>query len=116
MRLVVLLVAHGNGGIYHYYHCQRKYGCNNSYPAKIANEQFEKYLASFEVSDEVLSLFYKTLEDVFKTNDTERLSQKQQLEGEIRSIEAAIKRLDDKMISDELPIERYNRLIEPMEQ
>ena len=30
----------GNGGIYHYYHCQRKYGCKNSFRA----ERLQTYL------------------------------------------------------------------------
>jgi site-specific DNA recombinase len=90
----------GNGGIYHYYHCQRKYGCNNSFSAKQANNDFESYLKSFEVSEEVLRLYSVILEDVFKTNDKERESEKIKLESEIANIDKRLNSLNDKFLDD----------------
>lgn len=63
----------GNGGLYAYYHCQRKYGCTNTYPSTKVESAFNEQLASYKVSEEVLSLYTQVLEDVFKTNDKERM-------------------------------------------
>jgi len=106
----------GNGGYYHYYHCQRKYGCKNAYSALEVNRSFERYLEQFKFNEEVLELYYHILHDTFKTNDVEREKEKQQLEKEITHTEIKIKNLDDMLATGTLPIERYNRLVSALEE
>lgn len=115
-RLMTGSASTGNGGQYHYYHCQRKYGCSNSYPANVVNEAFIEYLKSFQVSDEVLSLYHEMLEDVFLTNDSQRKIQINNVKQEINRVQKSMESLDEKMTNGELPVERYNRLIDPLEQ
>jgi DNA invertase Pin-like site-specific DNA recombinase len=89
----------GNGGVYHYYHCQRKYGCKNSISAKKANEAFLEYLEQLQPKHEMLELYKRILEDVFKDGGKDREIEKVKLANEIKTIEerintAAIKNLD----------------------
>lgn len=105
-----------NGSLYHYYHCQRKYGCRNSFRAKVANDSFESFLSSFQVSKEVLSLYSFILEDVFQTSDRDREQDKRSVLSEIENLEEKISNLDDKMLKNELSTERYNRLVETLEE
>ncbi|HMU46528.1 MAG TPA: recombinase family protein [Chitinophagaceae bacterium] len=104
-----------NGNYYHYYHCQRKYGCKNSIPADEANTAFEKYINKFQVSHEVLTLYYSILEDKFKTDDTDREQEKKQVANVLKGINDTIKGLDEKFLNGELPSERYNRLTDALE-
>lgn len=89
----------GNGGIYHYYHCQRKYGCKNSISAKKANDAFYQYLGKLQPTPEMLMLYKKILEDIFKEGELDREQEKIKLASEIKTIDerintAALKNLD----------------------
>ncbi len=89
----------GNGGIYHYYHCQRKYGCKNAIPAKTANEVFENYLSGFQARPQTVVLFEAILKDTFKTSGIDRELEKSRIKSEIKQLDerlekAAIKNLD----------------------
>lgn len=88
------------GRVYHYYHCQRKYGCHNNVPASEVNEGFERYLSSFEVCNEVLTLYYHVLEDVFNSDDKDREQEKAKLESEINNIDKRLESVRMKFIDD----------------
>lgn len=90
----------GSGGLYHYYHCQRKYGCKTNIKAEEANENFNRYLSSFEVSEEVLNLYYYVLEDVFKSDDEVREQEKTKLKAEIENITKRLESVQMKFIDD----------------
>lgn len=49
-KLMTGSTSKGNGGLYSYYHCQRKYGCKTSFKADYANQLFEEQLGAY--SDE----------------------------------------------------------------
>ena len=100
---------------YHYYHCQRLYGCKNSIPADEANAAFEKYINRFQVCHEVLTLYYSVLKDKFKTNDTDRAQERKQVANSLQVVSDTIKGLDEKFLKGELPSERYNRLTDALE-
>ena len=114
-KLMTGSASEGNGGTYHYYHCQRKYGCNKSYSAQLANKKFEEFLTSFKVDEPVLELYKYILEDTFKTNDIERVKEKGILERDISNIDDQIKRLDERIANEEMPIDRYNRIVTALE-
>ncbi len=99
----------GNGGIYHYYHCQRKYGCKNSFKAGFANSSFQEYLANFEPSSEVLELYSHILKDVFKSNEIDRNSEIRKADGELASIENKIQILVSKNIDGVIDDDTYRK-------
>ena len=91
--------SRGNGGVYHYYHCQRKYGCNNAFSSKKANAAFKIYLSSFQPKPKMFELYHAFLETEFKAGGNNRESEKRKLKNDITLIDdrirkAAVKNLD----------------------
>ena len=89
----------GNGGVYHYYHCQRKYGCKNNFSAKKANLAFMNYLKRWQPKPEMVELYQAFLEDEFKTGGNDRENEKKKLKSDIALMQeriklAALKNLD----------------------
>jgi DNA invertase Pin-like site-specific DNA recombinase len=80
----------GNGGVYHYYHCQRAYGCKNSIPARFANRKFYEYLGSFQPQTEMAELYLVHLEEQFKNGGAGRESEKIRLKNEINRLEQSL--------------------------
>lgn len=60
-------------------------------------------------------MYAQVLEDVFKTNDKQRDAERQRLQKDVANIKVKIKDLDERLMNDSLPIERYNRLVQTME-
>ena len=114
-RVMTGSASRGRSNLYHYYHCQRVYGCKGSFRATVANTAFESFLSTYQVNEQVLSLYHFILEDVFKSNDVERDKEKRLVEAELDNIIKKIESLDEKMLTNELNIERYNRLVEVLE-
>ncbi|MDP1844068.1 MAG: recombinase family protein [Sediminibacterium sp.] len=114
-KLMTGSTSKGNGGLYSYYHCQRKYGCKTSFKADYANQLFEEQLGKLQVKKEVLELYNLILEDVFKVGDIDREKERSNIEAQIKNIERQMENLDDKMLSGSLPLERYNRLYDTLE-
>lgn len=106
----------GNGGYYHYYHCQRKYGCKTAFKASVANSEFEGYLQQFQANNEAITLYSAILEDVFNVGDVEREQKRAFLEKGIENVKKQIAELDEKLMTDSLPLERYNRISEGLEE
>jgi site-specific DNA recombinase len=76
-----------NKSIIHYYHCQRKYGCKNSFNAESANQHFYDFLKQFEFEPEVIELYHSILEDVFNANSTVRETEKVRLAKTINQLQ-----------------------------
>ena len=98
--------SRGNGGVYHYYHCQRRYGCKNTIPAKQANEAFVNYLIEWIPSSEMIEAYRYMLKNTFKEGFIDREKEKIHLANEIAKIDeriqkATIKNLDG-VLNDEL--------------
>ena len=77
----------GNGGNYHYYHCQRKFGCKNSISAKVANDIFLEFLEEFQPRKEILALYQALLEKYFKDNFNDIDTEKKMLARQIEEID-----------------------------
>jgi site-specific DNA recombinase len=105
----------GNGGVYHYYRCQRKYGCKTNIRAQEANDKLVEYLDSFEVSEEIVGLYTHVLRDVFHSNESEKEAQKKSIECEIEKVKKQAESLDEKFLDDLIPSADYNRLKSTLE-
>jgi site-specific DNA recombinase len=114
-RIMTGSASKGNGGLYHYYHCQRKYGCNNSYKANDANTNFINYLNSFEISDEVANLYVNILEDVFAKQDDNKQSERHNIEQAIKNIDNQIDSLENKFLDELISAEQFNHLTQKLE-
>ena len=100
----------GNGGIYHYYHCQRVYGCKNSIPSQIANLKFTEYLSTFKPEAEEVELYRALLESEFNNNGVERESEKVRLKNEINRLEGCLQTAAMKNIQGVLDDDRYCKI------
>ena len=92
----------GNGGIYHYYHCQRAYGCKNSISAQLANKIFNQFIGSFQPQTEEVELYLHMLEEEFRNGGADRETEKIKLRNEINRLEE---------ILDNAAIQNANRIL-----
>ena len=94
-----------NKNIYHYYHCQRKYGCKHTQSANYLNDKFIKLLQNLEPKPSVLNLYERILEEEFnatiETREEDRKRLEKQIEETNRRIELVDKGWMDEVISDE---------------
>ncbi len=107
--------SRGNGGIYHYYHCQRKKGCKNTYKADVANQQFVEFIKSFEPDQSVLELYHLILQDVFDNNSSKNEEIKDELAKQINSINIKIDKAVDKNLDGVWDDDTFKRTKELLE-
>ena len=100
--------SRGNGGVYHYYHCQN--GCTARAKAAEANIAFVDYLKTFKVNPPVLQLYEAVMEDIFKSKEGDREQQLQQLERTIEKVNQKLLKIDEKYLEGELEKDSYQRL------
>ena len=93
------------GTRHYYYHCQK--GCKERFRADEANNQFFNYIKSFKIQDEVLSLYYHIIEDVFNQDDAERISEMRSLKSKIKKLEEMQNNVEDKYFEGQIDTETY---------
>ena len=97
-----------NGDKHFYYHCQK--GCKERFRADYANNSFEDYLTSFEISEEVLGLYKEILKEVFDEDDADRLKEIKQIDEKTKQINNKINSLQDKFLDNQICQEDYNSM------
>jgi site-specific DNA recombinase len=107
--------SRGNGGIYHYYHCQRIYGCKNQIKAELANNVFLEHIKNIQPDPEVLELYHLILQDVFDRNSSKNEDEKKALQIEIEKINSTIDSAINKHLSGVYNDETFIRLNERLE-
>ncbi|WP_089765187.1 recombinase family protein [Chitinophaga terrae (ex Kim and Jung 2007)] len=95
-----------NKQIYHYYHCINN-SCKIRYGTDGIHSDFDSFLRSLVVPEEITELYQHILEDVFKKDDLERLKAIQDLQGKITLIQKRIKKVEDDYFDERLPIAEY---------
>ena len=95
------------GARHFYYHCQK--GCRERFRADEANGQFVSFLGGFKVPDEVLTLYYHVMEDVFKRDDAQRQNEINTLESQINKLRERINGVEDKFIDNLIDDETYKK-------
>lgn len=105
----------GNGGVYHYYHCQRAYGCKNSFSSKLANQIFKDYIGTFQPQSEEVELYLLLLEKEFKNGEADRETEKIRLRNEINRLEESLNKAALKNIDGFLDDDRYTKVKNDLE-
>jgi site-specific DNA recombinase len=100
-----------NGTIHHYYHCTDK-TCKVRFKIAEVHSDFSSFLASTQVPDEIQELYYCTLEEVFKQDDQQRLSEIKLLSSQAETIENRIKKAEDDYYDNKIPQADYNQVKE----
>lgn len=96
------------GEMYPYYHCQK--GCKERFRADVANDIFIDYLAGFQIPSEVVTLYYKVMEDIFKRDDAKRDIEIVGINKEISRLEQAKENAEDKLLGEEIDSITFHRI------
>ena len=107
--------SRGNGGVYHYYHCQRAYGCKNSIPAQQANQLFNQFIGGLQPQSEEIELYLHHLEEEFKKGGADRESEKIRLRNEINRLEESLNSAAVKNINGIIDDDRYVKVKNELE-
>src|SRR5580698_4919091 len=73
------------------------------------------YLASFEVNNEVVELYRNVLEDVFRSNEGEKESERRRIVAEIGKLDNQQASLDEKFLGDLISPADYKSLKSKLE-
>ena len=102
----------GSAIYYYYYHCQK--GCKR-YRASQMHDDFNQLLASFEISEEYLTLYKEILLDVISGNQKTKEQGIKSLDKQIQqyqdNLDEAVVRYSEKKLSDSA----YNRIVKQYE-
>lgn len=97
-----------SGKRFFYYHCQSK--CKERFRADKANILFVSYLKSFQIREDVLKLYYRILEDVFRENEVSRESNKNKIESEIEEFKLKKQKAQDKLLEDKIDQQTFDEI------
>ena len=98
----------GRKKYYSYYHCQN--GCTERHQTSLINSTFSDFLRSFSVSEEVIKLYKEIIKDIFKEQKGTKESKILKLNKEIASLDNNLRNLDEKLLSNDIEAEDYNRM------
>ncbi len=98
---------------HYYYHCQK--GCKERFRADSANETFEQFLNSFQISDNVLNLYYLILKDVFEQDDIEKTSQIRDIDKKLELLIQRQGSVSEKFMDNAISPDEYRKLVTRLE-
>lgn len=97
----------GRNGKYYYYHCQR--GCTERIAVPTGHEAFEKWLGEISLKPDVRRLYLSVMENVFKSNGTDREVEILKLENEIGKNTEMLNKATKKRVNDEMDMDDFQR-------
>ncbi len=98
----------GRSRKYDYYHCQN--GCKERIDAKIANSEFEEFLASFKVNDEISALYIEIQKMVYNEKEGLKEDKISRIKKLINDKNDSLTSLDEKYLNNKIEAEDYNRI------
>lgn len=87
-----------NGSKHSYYHCRK--GCKERFRADDAHQSFQGFLASFRVPDEIMSLYYKIMQDIFRKDEDSKKAELEGLEHQIAQVQNRLKKVQDSFFDE----------------
>lgn len=99
----------GNGGVYHYYHCQSP--CRERFRADDAHDALASVLRSVRIAPEVCRLYLAVLEDIQSEKEGSRDEARRKLLSEIAEINERLTDVDEKYVGGGITPEAYGRLL-----
>lgn len=94
-----------NGVKHYYYHCQK--GCKERFRADESNKNFITYLNEISIKKEIMVLYYKIMEDIFKEKEGDRAFTISKISGEIDKLSQSIEMAQDKLLDGTLDSASY---------
>ena len=96
-----------SGGKFYYYHCQG--GCKERIDTKTAHSSFDKWLREISMKPEVAKLYLAVMQDIFKSNETDRETEIIKLETEIKKNSDMLDKATKKSVNDEMDMDDFKR-------
>jgi len=90
---------------YNYYHCQ--HGCKERFQTEEAHRSFMEYLKGFKIKNEVMSLYYKIMEDIFSKDDSKRKEEIVDIKRKINHLELLNQKIVDKFVDNQIDNETF---------
>lgn len=100
----------GSGKKVYYYHCQRKNGCDENFPAIEANYEMELVLKELKPSKGILKLFSSILTEKYKVNHIDREREAKRIIETKKVVEKKLDNLTEKYVNDDIDKASYDRL------
>lgn len=91
---------------YPYYNCEPS--CGFRHPIEDAHNKFLRFLETFMIRDEVVSVYIKIMKDVYKKNEGDKAEQYKLVEKQIRELEDIKSNAFDKYMRDEISKEVWS--------
>lgn len=82
-----------NGSKHPYYHCRK--GCKERFKADEAHQAFQGFLASFKMPDEIMSLYYHIMQDIFRKDEDSKKAELESLENQIAQVQSRLNNVQD---------------------
>jgi len=82
-----------NGSKHPYYHCRK--GCKERFKADDAHQSFQGLLASFKMPDEIMSLYYHIMQDIFRKDEDSKKAEVEGLENQIAQVQSRLNNAQD---------------------
>ncbi len=98
----------GRSKKYDYYHCQN--GCKERIDATLANKDFENYLSTFKVNNEISILYTEILKDICKENEGLKGNKLSNINNKIENENDKLRNLDTKYLNNNIDSDDYKRM------
>jgi site-specific DNA recombinase len=105
-----------NGGLHHYYHCQKKYHCDFRVRADIAHDRLEEFFGSFKIQPEVKKLYRLILEKKFNQMNSGKETDLKKIKVEMSGLTTKLKSLNEKFISDHIDVATYSEMKKKLDE
>jgi site-specific DNA recombinase len=106
--------SQGRNEKYYYYHCRP--GCKERIDSNIMHDSFIQWLSNISMKPGIGDLYLAVMEDIFKTNETDKEGEIIKLSHEIKQKEGMLDKAAKKLINDEIDKDDYRRFKESIQK
>jgi site-specific DNA recombinase len=102
----------GRYGLYHYYLCTPKHDNCKRYPIADVHEIVEKKLGEIQFAAGILGSYRSILEKHFKVQDSDRLKEIREFEGELEKLKNRRAVINGRMMDEQITLQEYREMKE----
>ena len=99
---------------YAYYHCRQT--CTTRLSTEKVHMYFKQFLTSISIKEELQELLSEAIESTIVQFEGDSKVELRRLKYELKSTKEKLKKLDTQLMNQKIPIERYNRMSDSIEQ
>ncbi|MCB0476763.1 MAG: recombinase family protein [Crocinitomicaceae bacterium] len=103
----------GRNNWYTYYHCRQS--CPTRVPAEKVHKSFEDLLGHISIKQELREALLATIQSTIVQMEGDSHKELRRVKYEIKRTQEQIEKLDQQLMNNRVPVERYNRMAETLE-